>query len=135
MNHLNTWLNIWFRYLYLKYCFFEVFLYFSTLFFLIETIILFLAELEDTHKYHSTINWTVYTNSDDDYEWEDLTTMEMKREYRLVVLTPTLSAWRLRSHRTLKSILQETLFLDQLHDFSLLSLNSFLQPFLKSKIM
>ena len=48
--------------------------------------LLFLAELEDTHKYHSTINWTVYTNSDDDYEWEDLTTMEMKREYRLVVL-------------------------------------------------
>ena len=30
---------------------------------------------------------------------------------------------------------QETLFLDQLHDLSLLSLNSFLQLFLKSKIM
>ena len=46
-----------------------------------------------------------------------------------------LSAWLLRSHWTLKSILQETLFLDQVHDFSLLSLNSFLQPFLKSKII
>ena len=47
-------------------------------------------------------------------------------------LTPTLSAWPLRSHWALKSILWETLFLDQLHDFSLLSSNSFLQPFLKS---
>ena len=31
--------------------------------------------------------------------------------------------------------LQVTLFLHQLHDFSLLLLNSFLQPFLKSKVM
>ena len=36
-------------------------------------------------------------------------------------------------HTALKSILWETLDLDQLHDFSLLSVNSFLQPFLKSK--
>ena len=48
-------------------------------------------------------------------------------------LTPTLSAWLLRSHWTLKSILREILFLDQF-DFLLTSLNSFLQPFLKSKI-
>ena len=40
-------------------------------------------------------------------------------------LTPTLSIWPLRVHTTLKSIFWETLFLDQLHDFSLLSLNSF----------
>ena len=47
-------------------------------------------------------------------------------------LTPTLSPWLLRSHLTFKSILRETVFLDQLHDFPL---NSFLEPFLKSKIM
>ena len=29
----------------------------------------------------------------------------------------------------------QTLFLEQLHDFSLLSLNSFLDPFFKSKFM
>ena len=40
-----------------------------------------------------------------------------------------------RSHWTLKSIKRETLFLDQLHDFSLLSLNSFLHSFLKSKVI
>ena len=55
-------------------------------------------------------------------------------------LTPTLSAWPLRGHWALKSILWETLYdiglyLNQLHDFSLLSLNSFLHPFLKSKFM
>ena len=50
-------------------------------------------------------------------------------------LTPTLSAWLLRSHLTFKSILRETVFLDQLHDFPLLSSNSFSQLFLKSKIM
>ena len=50
-------------------------------------------------------------------------------------LTRTLSAWLLRSHWALKSIFRETLFLDQLHDFWLLSLNSFLHPFLKSKFM
>ena len=49
--------------------------------------------------------------------------------------TPTLSAWLLCSHWTLISILQETLFLNQLHDFSLSSFNSFLQPFLISKII
>ena len=54
---------------------------------------------------------------------------------RKLMLSPTLSAWLLRSHWTLKSILQETLFLDQLHDFSLLLLNSFSQQFLKSKVM
>ena len=52
-----------------------------------------------------------------------------------IELTPTLSAWLLRSHWALKSILREIIFLDQLHDFSLLSLNSSLQPFLKSKFM
>ena len=50
-------------------------------------------------------------------------------------LTPTWSAWPLRGHWALKSILWETLFLDQLGDFSLFSLNSFLQLFLKSKFM
>ena len=35
-------------------------------------------------------------------------------------------AWALRGRTALKSILWETFFLDQLHDFSLLSLNSFL---------
>ena len=49
------------------------------------------------------------------------------------LLSPTLSAWPLRGHTALKSILCETLFLDQMHDFSLLTLNSFLQPFSKSK--
>ena len=53
----------------------------------------------------------------------------------VLILSTTLSAWLLCSHWTLKSILRETLFPDQLHDFSLLSLNSFLQPFFKSKIM
>ena len=53
----------------------------------------------------------------------------------VIKLTPTLSAWRLSSHLALKLILWETLFLDQLHDFSLLSLYSFLQLFSKSKFM
>ena len=44
-------------------------------------------------------------------------------------LTPTLSAWLLRIHWALKSILRQTLFLDQLHDSSLLSLNSFYSHF------
>ena len=44
---------------------------------------------------------------------------------RNLILTPTLAAWPLRSHTALKSILWQTLFLDHLHDFSLLSLNSF----------
>ena len=48
---------------------------------------------------------------------------------------PTLAAWPLRGRTALKSILWETLFLDQLRDFSLLSLNSFLQPFSISKFM
>ena len=48
-------------------------------------------------------------------------------------LTPTLSAWPLRGHTALKSILRETLFLDQLHDSSLSSSNSFLHSFIKSK--
>ena len=42
---------------------------------------------------------------------------ERNRSLDFSFLTPTLSAWLLRSHWTLKSILQETLFLDQLHDF------------------
>ena len=49
--------------------------------------------------------------------------------------TPTLSAWPLLDNTALKSILWETLFLDQLQDFSLLFLNSFLPSFLKSKFM
>ena len=49
--------------------------------------------------------------------------------------TPTLAAWPLRRHTALKSILLETLFLDQLYDFPLLSLNSLLHLFLKSKFM
>ena len=48
-------------------------------------------------------------------------------------LTTTLSAWPLPGLTALKSISWETLFLDQLHDFSLLSSNSFLDPFMKSK--
>ena len=36
-------------------------------------------------------------------------------------LTPRLAPWPLRGHRALKSILWKTLFLDQLHDFPLLS--------------
>ena len=51
------------------------------------------------------------------------------------ILTPRLAAWPLRDHTALKSILWKALFLDQLHDFSLLSSNSFLQLFLKSKFM
>ena len=39
----------------------------------------------------------------------------------------------MRGHTALESIFEETLFLDQFHNFSLSSLNSFLHPFLKSK--
>ena len=49
------------------------------------------------------------------------------------ILTPTLAAWPLRGHRALKSILWEMLLLNQLHDFSLLSLNSFLRSFMNAK--
>ena len=41
----------------------------------------------------------------------------------------------LRGHTALKSILWQTLFLDQLHDFSLLSFDSFLHSFLKLEFM
>ena len=51
------------------------------------------------------------------------------------MLTLTLSAWPLRNHTAKKSILWESVFLDQLHDFSLLSLNSYLQLFFKAKFM
>ena len=44
-------------------------------------------------------------------------------------LTPTLSAWPLRGLTALEPIFWETLFLDQLYDFSLLSLNSFYTHF------
>ena len=50
-------------------------------------------------------------------------------------LTPTLTAWPLSGHTALKSILWATLFLYQLHNFLLLSLNSFLHSFLKLKFM
>ena len=60
---------------------------------------------------------------------------EGKKPTKFLHLTPTLSAWLLRSHWTFKSIFQETPFLDQLHNFSFLSLNSFLQPFFKEKTM
>ena len=51
------------------------------------------------------------------------------------ILIPTLSAWPLDGHSALTSILWETLFLYQLHDFSLLPLNLFLHPFWRSKFM
>ena len=47
-------------------------------------------------------------------------------------LPPTLSAWPLRGHMTLKSILLDTLF-QNLHDFSVLFLNSFMHSFWSSK--
>ena len=50
-------------------------------------------------------------------------------------LTPTLSAWPQCDHTALKSILRETLFLDQLYDFSSLSFNSNLHLFLKLKFL
>ena len=50
-------------------------------------------------------------------------------------LTPTLSVWPLRNPMALKSILCENLFLDQLHDVSFLSSNSFFHSFLISKFM
>ena len=50
-------------------------------------------------------------------------------------LTLRLAAWPLCGHTALKAILRETLFLDQRHDFSLLSLISFQHPFLKSIFM
>ena len=50
-------------------------------------------------------------------------------------LNPTPSAWPLHANTALIPILWEILFLDQLHDFSLLSLNSFLNSFLKSNFM
>ena len=49
--------------------------------------------------------------------------------------TPTQSAWPLHGNTALKSIFWETLFLDHLHDFYLLSLNSFLHPILHSKFL
>ena len=55
--------------------------------------------------------------------------------YYEYVLTPTPTAWPLRGHTALKSILWEILFLDQLHDFSVLSLNLFLHSFFESKFM
>ena len=58
-----------------------------------------------------------------------------KRSGNSVGLTPMLSAWPLRGHTALKSILWEAVFLDHLHDFSILSLNSCLKLFLKSKFM
>ena len=51
------------------------------------------------------------------------------------ILTATLSAEPQCDHMAFKSILRETQFLDQLHDFSLLSLKSFSHPFMKSKFM
>ena len=54
---------------------------------------------------------------------------------RVSELTPRLATWPLRGHRALKSFLWQTVFLDRLRDFSLLSLNSFFRPFLKSKFM
>ena len=50
-------------------------------------------------------------------------------------LTLTLSPLPLRGHMALNSILWETLFLDRLHYFFLLSQNSFPHPFLKPKLM
>ena len=50
-------------------------------------------------------------------------------------LTTQLAAWPLRGHTALKSILWETLFLDQQYDFSLIFLNSFLHSFVKSNFM
>ena len=52
-----------------------------------------------------------------------------RKIFRPANLTRTLAAWPLRSHTALKSILWETLFLDQLHDFSLVSLNYFILSF------
>ena len=51
------------------------------------------------------------------------------------MFTPMLSAGPFRGHTALKSIMWETLFLKQLYYFSLLSINVFLHPFLKSKLM
>ena len=61
--------------------------------------------------------------------------LKMTDYTEISLLTSTLSAWPLRGYTALKSILLETQFLDQLHDFSLSSLNSFLHPFLKSKFI
>ena len=46
-----------------------------------------------------------------------------------------LSTWSREAIPGLKSILWEILFLEKLHDFTLLSSNSFLHPFFKSKFM
>ena len=46
-----------------------------------------------------------------------------------------MSALALRGHTALNSILLETLFLDQLYDFSLLSLDLLLHQFSKLKFM
>ena len=62
--------------------------------------------------------------------WLPRTLGQSVRISLLFKLIPTLSAWPLRGHWALKSILWETLFLDKLHDFSLLFLDTFLHPFL-----
>ena len=58
--------------------------------------------------------------------------ISLKTSSQIIVeaaLTPTRSAWPLRSHMAFKRFC-EKLLLDQLHGFSLLSLNSFFTHFL-----
>ena len=58
-----------------------------------------------------------------------------QQDYQKYAITPTLSAWSMRGQPAFRSILKQTLFLNQLHELSLLSLNSLLQQFFKSKFI
>ena len=70
-----------------------------------------------------------------DHKYESfISNFELKR-LLFAILTPTLAVWALHVHTALSPILLETLFLDQLYVISLLSLYSFVHPFLKSKFM
>ena len=59
---------------------------------------------------------------------------EYVMKFLFLVLNSHAVGWDSWVPSALKSIFGQTLFLKQLHDFSLLSWNSFLHPFLKSKL-
>ena len=67
-----------------------------------------------------------------DFASNSLSIIQVTRWVKLRLI-PRLSGWTRESNSALKSILRGTLFLNRLQYFSLLSTNSFLHPFLKSK--
>ena len=85
-------------------------------------------------KYHNTVTQigimiVIWYGSKGWYQFSSTVSPPFKKHDTIIKmtlfiskqLTPTLSAWPLRVRMTLKSILWETLFLDQLHYFSFLS--------------